>query len=59
VVMRDAKRLVNRKHGVVSVDHTCTQCLHPAAPVAVAGGKWVEAGLLGHSGASVPMMYKE
>jgi len=35
VVMRDAKVLLNQKHGVVSVDHTCSQCLHPAAAVAV------------------------
>ena len=35
VVMRDAKEMLNQKHGVVSADHTCSQCLHPAAAVAV------------------------
>jgi hypothetical protein len=33
----DAKRPQNWKHRVISVDHTCTKCLHPAAAVAVTG----------------------
>jgi hypothetical protein len=33
-VMRTAKRLQDQKLRVISVDHTCTQCLHQAAAVA-------------------------